>query len=350
MGAMKKWVKRSSVILSLGVLGGLALAMRPALCPDEAVPFCDASCQGWALPPDCPPLDVRYSIDLLRPEGVTCYYTRGGGAPNAFDMLEPAAWALHFQTKDGRLELACNAPVLHAQSPFQQVTSFYSFSIRNQHKEKQPDGSYQTIYIVDAECTVIVTPSFWGDGMQTTLAQSFRVNPEKGIIDPAMPPLAGKDNPPVSRFPVKGLPTHATGSPAETALTEMLYGLGRIDSERSALSAARTLPALANRALPALTDPSKPWPECWGNAAPTARACAKLITPALVYLQEHDCFGCQELADFINGPLFARYFGESFAEHVPDPLDEPVGGFPIEQVPADRFDDAVWDAPETTEP
>lgn len=106
-----------------------------------------------------------------------------------------------------------------------------------------------------------------------------------------------------------GLPTRFCGNEAEQALQRYLY---LVSAMHDAASAERLLPAVRERGQ-ALVDtyaaPELPFPDCWGEAADTARRNARRIIPYLIRADEANCYDNAELADFLNSPLFARLFG-----------------------------------------
>lgn len=119
-----------------------------------------------------------------------------------------------------------------------------------------------------------------------------------------------------------GLPEKYNGPPLRRDMLRLLYAMAALDSPSMAAQGAPEIAAFAWQLAARVPMPHSPWPHCWGGAAEDAREIARRLTPTLVFLQENDCFGCQALADFINSPLFARIFGESFTEPPAAPVQE----------------------------
>lgn len=108
---------------------------------------------------------------------------------------------------------------------------------------------------------------------------------------------------------VSGLPSRFCGSESEQALQRYLY---LVSAMHDAASAERLLPTVRNRGqvlVDTYASPKLPFPDCWGEAAETARRNARRIIPYLIRMDEANCFGNAELADFLNSALFARLFG-----------------------------------------
>ena len=118
-----------------------------------------------------------------------------------------------------------------------------------------------------------------------------------------------------------GLPEKYNGSPLRRDMLRLLYAMAAVDSPTMAAKGTPEIAAFAWQLAARAPMPNTPWPDCWGDAAQDARTIARHLTPTLLYFHENDCFGCQELADFINSPNFARIFGENFTEHPPMPDD-----------------------------
>lgn len=109
------------------------------------------------------------------------------------------------------------------------------------------------------------------------------------------------------------LPSRFCGTETEQSLQRYLF---LVASMHNAESARRLLPAVIARGqklVDTACDTEQSFPACWGAAADTARANHRRILPYLLRLRELDCFDVPELAAFINSPLFARLFGESWS-------------------------------------
>jgi len=338
---MKRRAKQLLAFASLAGLGTLTLALYPALLPDTLTDatlkvqkeLTDSSGKKMADP--APETDVRYAVDITNPEGQTRYI--GDIDPKASDLLQDAQWNIHISVKDGYVSVEGDKPELHAIDRLSHVRYSAAVSISDPGMEKQPDGSYHPVYYIRIMHSASVQPSFWGKSSSTLAMQTLKLEPMTGSIMSVEPRVAldeviGKHTALYVRYPVKGLTSRLGDTPKEQALNSLLLNLGKIDNSVLAAKAAAVLPDVSKKMLTRHTDANEPWPECWGEAAPLAEQCARQIVPTLLYLQGNSCFGVKKLADFINSPTFARFFGDSFADKVPDPLDEPMAPFPIEKV------------------
>lgn len=342
---MKRRVHKILFLGTLIVLGILGLAMYPAVLPDTLTDIrplaqktmTDDHCGKEAGAAE--DMDVHYAIDITNPAGQTRYI--GDIEPKAMDLLRDTKWDIHITVKNGEISVKSGKLELHAADRLSHVRYSASVDIADPFMEKQPNGSYNPIYYIKIVFSASVQPSFWGKSYSTLAMQTLKLDPLAGCLSPVEPPVfledvMGKRTALYVRYPVKGLSSRWGNTPKEQSLNSMLFNLGKIDNNRLASKAATTLPEAAEKMLALHTQADKAWPECWGEAAPLAEQCAKQVVPTLLYLQENACFGVQKLADFINSPTFARFFGESFADKVPDPLDEPMVPFPIEK--ADDLD------------
>lgn len=340
---MKPRAKRILVIATIGVLASLTFAMYPALLPDRATDSCLRTerlltdCCREPLRDAVGELDIHYTINVTDPAGITLYI--GDIKPKVFSLLHEAKWDIHLFTRDGRLVAETSELDLHAINRLSHVRYSSMVEISEEAaREKQPDGSYHPIYSVNLIFSASVQPSFWGKSTNTLALQTLKVDPIAASVDAEEPRVSleavmGKHTSLYVHYPVEGLPSRFGETQREKALNSMLLNLGRVDSAFLAADAAAKIPAAAEKMLAAHTDTDKAWPDCWGDAAPLAEQCAKAIVPTLLYLQDNACFGSKGLADFINSPAFARFFGDSFSDKVPHPLDEPMESFPIEEVP-----------------
>lgn len=126
-----------------------------------------------------------------------------------------------------------------------------------------------------------------------------------------------------------GLPEKINGEPLRRDMLTILYTLAAIENHRQAELICEPLFAFAYRLGQKAPQPKEPWPRTWGDAQDDAREVARRLTPVLVYLQEHNCFDCAKLADFINSPIFGAIFGNRFTSMPGERVQEQ----PIEYVP-----------------
>ncbi len=113
------------------------------------------------------------------------------------------------------------------------------------------------------------------------------------------------------------LPTKIDAEPVPASMLRIVYALAAIENKQQADAAAVTLVNFAEQLVRFESYPISPWPENWGNFAEDARAAARLLTPTLMYLQEHECFHSAALASFINSSSFEIIFGTRFSENIP---------------------------------
>lgn len=338
---MKRRTKQLLAILSLAGLVTLTLALYPALLPDTLTDInlkaqkelTDSS--GKKIGETAPEMDVRYAISIANPQGQTRYI--GDIDPKASDLLRDTEWNIRITVKNGDISVEGDKLKLHATDRLSHVRYSAAVEISDPVMEKQPNGSYHPVYYIRLMHSASVQPSFWGKSSSTLAMQTLKLEPMEGSLTPVEPSVSldqviGKHTALYVRYPVKGITSRLGDTPKEQALNSLLLNLGKIDNRVLAAKAAAMLPEAVKKMLPHNTDADKPWPECWGEAAPLAEQCAKQILPTLLYLQANSCFGVKKLADFINSPTFARFFGDSFADKAPDPLDEPMEPFPIEKV------------------
>lgn len=338
---MKRRTKQLLAIPALAGLGTLAFALYPALLPDTLTDISlkaqkeltDSS--GKKMEDTAQEMDVHYAVSITNPEGQTRYI--GDIDPKASDLLQDTGWNIRISVKNGNISVEGDKLELHAIDRLSHVRYSAAVEISDPGMEKQPNGSYHPVYYIKLMHSVSVQPSFWGKSTSTLAMQTLKLEPMEGSLTHVEPTVTldqviGKHTALLVRYPVKGLTSRLGDTPKEQALNSLLLNLGKIDNSTLAAKAAAVLPGATQKMLAHNTDAGKPWPECWGEAAPLAEQCAKQIVPTLLYLQANSCFGVKKLADFINSPTFARFFGDSFADKVPDPLDEPMAPFPIEKV------------------
>ena len=104
------------------------------------------------------------------------------------------------------------------------------------------------------------------------------------------------------------LPALYYGTEREKALQYLLYELADCVYHHNTAGLHEYI-SKATEYVEQLTTADADWPHCWEEGAAEAKRAAQLIEPTLTYLQEVNCLDSQELADFVNGPVFARIFG-----------------------------------------
>lgn len=329
---MKKWKERTLFILGLGIVGILSLAVRPAFHADRGNDIAAPANKVHDLQEKFDK-NLAFSCDYVWDFSHHPTHTvlMGDLEPDAFSLLEDAQWRIHLETKDGELHVSYDQPVLHAKNRMSQVRADYlSYFVFPHLYRLMPDGQIHVEYNIFLLCEVTITPSFWGKPIHTFAIQNLMVDIMDASVDvtaPKIPARFGKDLPykKLEQGAVAKLPSRYCGSPAEQGMTQVLYMLSDIRVPFSAGFQAEKVRALAEKTVSLYADASKPWPDCWGDDADVARRLSQRVVPTLLRLQEKDCYKSQPLADFINSPVFARIFGESFPDSpTPKVQEEPI--------------------------
>lgn len=208
----------------------------------------------------------------------------------------------------------------------EQVGFRYEPSFRRPTLLRMPDGSIHPQYHLLLRQEMTRQPYF-REAEKAIALTELVIDPLDGTVDvvsPDVPMDVTEQDYPVQRLcraqNEPQLPSRFCGSETEQSLQRYLF---LVVSMHNAETARRLLPAVIARGqklVDTACDAEKPFPACWGEAADTARTNHRRILPYLLRLRELDCFEVPELADFINSPLFARLFGESWnAESVVQP-------------------------------
>lgn len=311
---MKKWQWRTVIVLALGAVGFVALGYRPALSPDEA--------QSIAATPLVVALKdegeqtadwgFTYTWDLAQSPGYTI--REGDAEPSAFSLLKEPRWEISVEARNGKLIINAPAPLLHTQDPTSQVTTKTRVRPLGTYRLRTADGSMHVKRMLMLVCQAQVMPSWWGEITSTSLLQVIMLDMTDGtadLINPQNMGLGTKGELLLSMAP-SGLPARYNGSACRRELLLLHDALCSVSSPLEARQVAEHLNIQGQRVVTQYAAPELEWPHNWGNDAETAEEIHKSIIPTLQFLQEQDCFGSQELADFINGPVFGAIFGESF--------------------------------------
>lgn len=316
---MKRWHKRTLLVLVLGAAGFIALAMRPALVPDE-VEQQDAGL-NIPLPSDqaeaADKLAVSYRWDLADSPGITLSSSPDG--VNLFrERLRRAEWRIGFVVRDGSLLINAETPLLHAVDRSCLVQTQSRLALRSRYRVRMPDGSFHDKYAIELAIAARLTPSFWGKTLNSSLHQLLLVDPVAGTFDPMDPsaylfvPSEGAE---LTRAPgAPELPARYSGSFRRQQMLRLLDLLASITDARTADAAAPVLQSRAEQLVQLCADAQAPWPQNWGDDREAAEEVHRAVIPTLLYLQEKDCHNSADLADFINGEAFGLIFGESFRD------------------------------------
>ncbi len=311
---MKKWHIRTLCILALGVVGLVALAYRPAFETDQAeMPqFCENPSIKLSRHDGNNDISFEYRWDLSKSPSGTLL--SGDIQPDAFSLIQPAEWVIKVYTEKGQLKAAVNTPIIHATNSTYSVKTKYSAYFSYPTLHYTPSGSTAAEHHLHLCCEITITPTWWRTPISTKAEQVLSINPTLGCAD-IIPPTAnwaGASDGPTQKLIKDGeeakLPARFCGTKREQILQFLLYEFA--DAAFSADAARlQQFYACAQMYAEQLTTPDKEWPYCWEEAAEQARRGAQLIEPTLTIIQHNNCYDMQELADFINGPVFARIFG-----------------------------------------
>lgn len=310
---MKKWHKRTLCILALGIAGTVALAYRPAFCKDGAewLTYLPTSPEISLTEHDhAQGMSFQFSWDFTKhPTGVLL---QGDVEADAFSHLKEAQWDIQVHTEQDRMKVRYNTPALHSVDPTCQVDTKYYAYFQYPSIHYLPNGNMATTHRLYLCCDVTITPSWWQKKTQTTAILVLAINPTLGSVDIETAPRVYQHKEKNYRLITKGtepaLPSRYCGTERERALQYLLYEFAdaALNADSKALEAYY---AKAAEDVARLSEPNKEWPACWEEASAEAERGAQLIELTLTKLQEHNCYDMQELADFINGPVFARIFG-----------------------------------------
>lgn len=316
---MKRWHKRTLLVLVLGAAGFIALAMRPALVPDEAEQQ-DAGL-SIPLPSDqaeaAGKLSVSYRWDLADSPGITLSSSPDG--VHLFrDRLRRAEWCISFVVSDGKLLISAETPLLHAVDRSCLVQTQSRLALRSRYRVRMPDGTFHDKYVIELALAARLTPSFWGKTLNSSLYQLLLVDPVAGTFDPMDPsaylfvPSEGAELTRAQGAPE--LPARYSGSFRRQQMLRLLDLLASITDTRTADAAAPVLQSRAEQLVQLCADAQAPWPQNWGDDREAAEEVHRAVIPTLLYLQEKDCHNSADLAAFINGEAFGLIFGESFRD------------------------------------
>lgn len=325
-------------------VGRMLAAVVGALALCSALPLSSATrCELGECSELTAPFEVHFSWTLAQPMN----HLRVLGAAPEKDMasISPEAVQVHLTTRESNVgkqlvaefepeRTALQGGQPSAYSPDRLVATrqgakpLYHAELLGQVERRQPNGKRHTIRYILLSCELQDARG------SVVYLQRLEVDAGLGSVDAV--PCGATPHRYAALLPVRdyrssaptGLPEKYNGSPLRQDMLRLLYAMAAIDSPHMAATGTPEIAAFAWQLAARAPLPHSPWPDCWGDAAEDARSIARILTPTLVYFHENDCFDCQQLADFINSPLFARIFGESFTaeegapgEHV---QEEPI--------------------------
>lgn len=310
---MKKWHKRTLIVLILGALGIVALGFRPALSEDEFVQLTH-TIQEVQLPEHLADSDFSFThtIKLHEPHRGTWF---DGGLQSVHPQIQPAEWNIRVYCENGKLKVAAEPPEIRSDMAQMQVSWFAG--IGDVSHVRRPNGRTHAEYLLHIGCSMKRTGCFWQEPEREMFIQFITVDVDDKAADFGTALLTSTNDPFFSRFkqctegPAPELPARYCDSPMDNALMRILHMLAACTED--------THEILTPRIITGATQLSRfaseaAWPDCWGAASETASRISYRVGPTLLYLAENECFGNQQLIDFINGPVFAKVFGENFSD------------------------------------
>lgn len=262
---------------------------------------------------ESPLYTIRFPWVLSRPVQHACVLQSAEQAPTAPE--DATAW----------VQLGYVGDELHARIDTTQLESAglsvqQRIDIVREFRRRQPSGKWHTLRHLRLACGLT-------DGSDTTwYLLELELDAAAGTADtvPCDVPadLAHLTAESYTAHTPTSLPEKFDGSEPACSIRRLAYALAAVDSAQLAKAAAPELYAYAWSLARKAPAPEAPWPRNWGDQADEASAAARLITPTLVYLQEHNCFDCEDLASFINSPTFSTIFGSRFTELPTERLQE----------------------------
>lgn len=320
---MKRWHKRSIIIIAMGMVGVAALGLRPAMVPPTAKAITKAPHAETPLPAHYVTggMKVTYRWELTEPPPHTVL--RGAAGENVFGMVKPAQWEITIQAKDGKLTADYTTPILHAKNNTHSTATQYHAYFGAPVKYYLPSGSASLKYYLYLQCQSTLTPPFWQTAQCTTAVQLLCIDVAQGTVDLVPPPAIREDATCriIRSGPTPDLPARFCGTEREQAVQHLLYDFA--DTARTPSgSRFRKFVQQAETAVQQYTAADLPWPQCWGDAAAEATRANTLIHATVRELRHHNYYGSAALKEFMDSPTFARIFGNT-AEQEQDanPID-----------------------------
>lgn len=323
---MKRWKIRTLVILALGVAGMAALAYRPALVGDVVRYETDMPLgivlreQNMESRAD---MEEEYRWSFKRSPSHTVFLHQN--AQDAFSLLQgEPVWVLRFKARNGTAVVEGNLPQMQLDGVLGQVQAHFLVYPSGFATLRLPNGRQQFQRMFTLMCELTVTPCLWGEPAHSIAVQQVMVDFYDDAMDLVEPEqariLAGgmRRVDVVSAVP-SGLPERFCGNTCERELTRYLYSVASIYNQGTAALALPALQRQGRELVDTFADAEKPWPDCWGDAADTARLNAQKIIPLLQTFKEQNAYGSKELEEFLNGPVFQRIFGENLLDIQAEP-------------------------------
>lgn len=320
-GDMKKWQRRTAMIFLLSAAGTAALLMRPAFLEDTQTDYSPTAPSSIVMREN-DAMSLQYRWYLKDSPGGTLLL----GDPETLQQVagEPM-WAVSLRFENNQLKVESAAPKIKAADRFTAAESRFYVQPCGTSLLHMPDGDIHVQHHIRLACEITLTPSFFRPQQHLILMQEMMVDVADKAADliPTGVPAAMAHLPATTVFRGKepALPRRFCGTAAEQELEKTLFHLAQLTDDRAVAQQLPILRANAAQLVELYADADRPWPQCWGTAAAKAEEVAQRLLPLLQRLDEADCYGNQELIDFINGPVFTRLFG---AGKAPEPSETPA--------------------------
>ncbi len=309
---MKKWHRRTICIFLLAAAGIVAIGLRPLFSGSTTVDLTEHQGEPQFFiglnPQDHMHLSYRWQLA----DAPT--HTLLLGDTDALDMLESGAeWLTDYTFEGGRIVLNSQPPAIHTKDTLTQVQCRYFLGYAGMSALRMPNGGIHPQHHFTLAAEIKLTPCFLKAGKSIILLQELVIDPKDNAADlvrPTVPrSMAHLAVQEVLRGKETALPTRFCGTAAEQEMEHLLFRLAQMAAPADVADRLALIQSKAQELVDIHADLSQPWPQCWGSAAGKAEENAQRIIPLLQRFQEADCYGSQELADFINSPLFSRIYG-----------------------------------------
>lgn len=315
-GDMKKWQRRTAMIFLLSAAGTAALLMRPAFLEDTQTDYSPTAPSSIVMREnDVMSLQYRWYL-----KDSPTHTLLLGDTETLQQLAGEPMWAVSLRFENGQLKVESAAPRIKAADRFTAADSRFYVLPCGTSLLHMPDGDIHVQYHFRLACEITLTPSFFRPQQHLIAMQELMVDVADKAADlvPTSVPASMAHLPAVTVFSGKepALPSRFCGTAAEQGLEKTLFHLAQLTDARAVTQQLPILRANAAQLVELYADADQPWPQCWGTAAAKAEEVAVRIIPLLQRLDEADCYGNQELIDFINGPVFMRLFG---AGKAPEP-------------------------------
>lgn len=271
--------------------------------PFSEIPLCEAESEA----------DFRFIYHWNLKDSPSGTEILGDPAPGTADLVSgDAVWTIELTANRGKLNLRATHPRWKSDNPLCKLHARFCITEKPIIELRMPNTRRhpQRHFILACELSADYGPILQ---RQTIYMQELVVDVADGAADlhaPAIPPsLSTLPRHRVLRGAPSGLPERYCGTPAERRLLRYLHYLAAVEDSGTAAALLPGLRRQAQQLIDTYADPDAAWPDCWGSGADTARAMSRKVLPLLRHMQEHNCYGSAELADFVNGPLFSRIFG-----------------------------------------